>query len=130
MARGGVRQGTPGKSYSNRSDLNASRQPVQSVKGQAYGKRKAQEDAQQAVPLPKVTPGSFGPIDRPTDNPQEPVTAGLPFGPGSGPETLMAPQMGDGEYENARIKLMALYRKSPSNALLAVIEHLEQTGEM
>ena len=124
MARGGVRQGTPGKSYSNRSDLNASRQPVQSVKGQAYGKRKAQEDAQAAVPLPKLTPGSFGPIDRPTDQPQEPVTAGLPFGAGPGPEILPVPQVAD----DPALMIRAVYRQFPNEDLRRLIERLDYEG--
>ena len=33
-------------------------------------------------------PGSHGPIDRPTERPNEPVTHGLPVGPGGGPEAL------------------------------------------
>ena len=122
MARGGVRQGTPGVAYTNRSDLNASRQAVQTTSGQAYGARKAQEEAQQAVPLPKA--GSFGPIDRPTDNPQEPVTAGLPFGPGAGPEVLPVPQVAD----DPALLIRAVYRQYPNEDLRRLIERLDYEG--
>ena len=32
--------------------------------------------------------GAAGPLDRPTERPNEPVTHGLPVGPGAGPEAL------------------------------------------
>ena len=108
--RGGRRQGTPGKAYGQRTDLNMNRQAVATGPSQGYGQRAAQERAQQAVPLAAAPPtptgapaggpgagappaafppaGSFGPLDRPTDRPDEPVTAGAPIGPGPGPEAL------------------------------------------
>jgi hypothetical protein len=33
-------------------------------------------------------PGDIPPLDRPTERPNEPVTHGLPMGPGAGPEAL------------------------------------------
>jgi hypothetical protein len=98
--RGGKRQGTPGTSYGNRSDLNM---PISTVPNQEYGKAAMQKQAQQAVPMgqspvsaapaesgaPQATasvplprPGSL-PYISPTARPNEPVTAGLPFGPGA-----------------------------------------------
>lgn len=99
MPRGGKREGKPGKSYGNRTDMN---QPVQTGPSQGYGQRVALERQQQAVPLPAArpvaTPGSAvemsGPptpppdLLAPTDRPNEPITAGLPMGPGPGPEAL------------------------------------------
>lgn len=38
--------------------------------------------------MPMPVPGANGPISRPTERPGEPVTAGLPMGPGIGPEGL------------------------------------------
>lgn len=32
--------------------------------------------------------GAAGPLDRPSERPNEPVTHGLPMGPGGGPEVL------------------------------------------
>jgi hypothetical protein len=119
---GGVRQGTPGTPYPNRSDLRAPGN--ETVKGQPYGQRAQQQAAQQAIPLtppptavaPSAgpappTPGALGAPPQPTggvpaggppagmapgelkwlhpsDRPNEPVTAGLPSGPGPGPEAL------------------------------------------
>lgn len=105
--RGGARQGTPGTAYSNRTDLNL---PISTVPGQEYGAATAQRQAQRTVPMaqqntppvesaPTPTaakpasalpqPGSM-PYIAPTQRPNEPVTAGLPFGPGPGPEALGA----------------------------------------
>jgi hypothetical protein len=97
--RGGERQGTPGTSYANRTDLNM---PISTVPNQEYGMATAQRQAQQVVPMnasPSVAPqaaamaarptvpapGSL-PYIAPTQRPNEPVTAGLPFGPG--PEAM------------------------------------------
>lgn len=93
--RGGKRVGKPGTAYPNRTDLN--RPNV----GQAYGVAKQQADALKAVPLSPpaapvspptgaaagggfTPPGSFGAFDRPTEFPDEPVTAGIDLGPGPG----------------------------------------------
>lgn len=102
--RGGARQGTPGKAYGNRSDLNM---PISTVPNQEYGKAAMQREAQQAVPMgqspvaaapaqqqapagnPLPRPGSM-PFLEPTNRPNEPVTAGLPFGPG--PDSIAPPQ--------------------------------------
>lgn len=43
---------------------------------------------QSSPALPPVQPGEMGALDRPTERPGEPVTAGLPSGPGPGPEAL------------------------------------------
>lgn len=102
-SRGGSREGTPGTAYGNRTDLNM---PISTVPGQAYGKQTQQREAQSAVPMgqspvatppmaqapkPVTAPGSLPYLDA-TNRPAEPVTAGLPFGPGPGPEAMMAPR--------------------------------------
>jgi hypothetical protein len=106
--RGGPRQGTPGKTYTNRSDLNTNKKlPIQVAPSQQYGQGVAQRSAQQAVPMaggpalpspqvspaavPAPVPGAGGGLARPTDRPGEPLTAGLPIGPGPGPEALTQP---------------------------------------
>lgn len=108
--RGGHREGQPGKAYSQRKDLIAP--------SAGYGQRAAQERSVAAVPLPAqapppapasgggagapaqglpagpppVQPGGLGPLNAPTQRPNQPLTAGLPTGPGPGPEVLgMAP---------------------------------------
>jgi hypothetical protein len=132
--RGGSRQGQPGKSYSNRTDLNSNKQAVTVAPNQTYGEGAAQARAQQAVPLPKAgglpslgsgsgsppapvppgpVPGALGPLNRPTERPGEPITAGLPMGPGAGPEALSAPRDFDAE------DLVALKPLMPSLLALA-----------
>lgn len=114
--RGGVRQGTPGKAYPARTDLNA--QPVKTAPSQHYGDAQAQAQAQQAIPLPQQpapTPGAQ-PFHRPTDRPAEPLTAGMPIGPGPGPS--MAQPAVDPIAETLR----AAYAAQPSPQLAALIE--------
>lgn len=115
MPRGGKRQGTPGKAYGQRTDLQA----VKVAPGQQYGKATEQRKAQQAVPMagatspgpppapqpapvgptsmmpglaqmPAQAPGSLTPLDAPSTRPNEPLTAGMAMGPGAGPEVLGA----------------------------------------
>ena len=108
--RGGQRQLEQGEASGNRTDLN-NHQPVMAANGQPYGAKAAQQAAQRAVPLPQVStstpsasstaPAAPNPIlpqpgpppgsllfTHPTTRPTEPITAGMPFGPGPGPEAL------------------------------------------
>lgn len=105
--RGGKRQGAQGRSYAERTDLN---QAPRAVPSQTYGDGARQIEAQRAAPLPSAPspgaaassqggtspPGMAGPelmgllaalpgLGDPSTRPSEPLTAGLPFGPGPGP---------------------------------------------
>lgn len=106
--RGGRRAGTPGKAYSNRTDMNAVRTlPAMAPTGLPYGEHKQLVDMQQTVALPAAAgppaapsaadaapspplpaPGGLGAFDRPSERPTEPVTAGSAHGPGPGLEAL------------------------------------------
>lgn len=111
MPRGGRRSGTTGKAYSNRSDLQGAKLPAQPYPmggNVGYGQGGALQQAQAAVPVgppptpaaagpgpqggpqppPGPMPGSMGAFNRPTERPGEPITHGLPTGPGAGPEVL------------------------------------------
>jgi hypothetical protein len=132
---GGPRQGTPGTPYNNRTDLQT--QKPTAATGQGYGTAGAQLAAQKAVPIagaaagvpPQAQPGpGQGPMQttppppppdlyRPTERPNEPVTHGLPTGPGAGPEALPIQQttMGD----PAAIQIRAMLRANPTNVELA-----------
>src|ERR1044072_3488759 len=104
MPRGGRRAGAPGKAYGNRTDLNQTKLPAASYPmggNQGYGEQKAMMDAQAAVPVASPPspgpsappqagplPGGLGDFARPSDRPHEPLTHGLPTGPGGGPEVL------------------------------------------
>lgn len=102
-SRGGERQGTPGTAYGNRTDLNM---PASTVPNQEYGKATQQREAQSAVPMgsspvsvappapaqraPLPAPGTLPHLE-PTQRPNEPVTTGIAYGPGAGPEALGPP---------------------------------------
>ena len=111
MPRGGKRNGTPGASYANRTDLNAAPSPLPptAAPNQPYGAAGAQLAGQAAVPMappPSAAasggppgmvpptapagppPGGLGPFGGMTNRPGEPVTHGLAVGPGAGPEAL------------------------------------------
>jgi hypothetical protein len=109
MARGGRRAGTRGAAYPGRTDL----QMPQAPQGLPYGDRAKLMAAQQAVPMaappapaapmsgagqapppPGPAPGTL-PFTGPTQRPNEPVTHGLPVGPGAGPEVLSMNQVND-----------------------------------
>lgn len=119
--------------------MNQNRQPVQVAAGQAYGERQAQEQAQRAVPLPAAPPvqvsppspapaalpGSFGDFARPTERPNEPLTAGLPVGPGPGPEA-MRPPLGISNDDAVLAQLRGLYAAYPNSDLAALISAAER----
>jgi len=76
MPRGGKRQGTPGKGYSNRTDL------IQNYDQQAGSPATGGMDMPAA---PMQTPDDSPNLTDPTQFPDEPITAGLRSGPGAGP---------------------------------------------
>lgn len=90
--RGGPRVGTPGRAYPNRSDLAATTVPPSTQYGQGVqlervrdaGRAAAAANPAPSMPLPEAP----GPFHRPTDRPDEPITAGLSSGPGAGPDVL------------------------------------------
>jgi len=83
-------------------------QAVRRMPGVAYGKQKALTEQQQAAPLSKdTTPQAQPSAARPmpqmdvfsqTQRPSEPVTSGLPFGPGVTPMTT--PEQGIQDVKN------------------------------
>jgi hypothetical protein len=75
--RGGARQGTPGKGYSNRTDLMAdynNEMPTAAAGGM------------EAPPMPMQSPDDTPGLDAGTMYPDEPITSGLNRGPGPGPQ--------------------------------------------
>ena len=83
-------------------------QKVKVAPGQTYGKGVAQEESQQAIPLhqePTVRPGGMGSLIRPTERPNEALTAGAPIGPGPGPGAL--PQKRPAAEQEMSVRLAA-----------------------
>lgn len=134
--RGGPRVGTQGERYPVRSDLRdnarpANALPIKAPSGGPYGSVKELEDMQRAVPMgaspgpptgavaaapPAPIPGAV-PFDRPTEFPDEPVTAGLRTGPGPGPEALGVPSPDD----SVLGELRAIYQQYPHPDILDLI---------
>jgi hypothetical protein len=89
--RGGIRQGTPGRGYVNRTDLARNygqpKPPValSATVPQPQGEQPALADMLSQVP---VRPDDVPDLGAPTNRPGEPVTAGLNLGPGPGREAL------------------------------------------
>lgn len=139
MARGGRRVGTPGKAYSNRTDMH---QPIQVAPGGEYGSATALKQGQQVVPLPTanvvappssqvqaapVAPGDIN-FEAPTQRPNEPVTNGLPVGAGQGPEAL---GIGVGPNDPATL-LRSMYVNIPqaqNNDVLRLIEMFDKRAQ-
>ena len=133
MARGGRRQGKPGKAYTNRTDMNTNRMPVQSAPSAQYGERAKLDASQQAVPMGSApeaapptgpappVPGASGDFRRPTERPDEPFTTGLPMGPGAGPEALGAMAQPD----EVTLQLRALYSKYPLAEIAELLDEME-----
>lgn len=129
------------KQYSNRTDLRnpATKVAATAAKGQAYGEAGKQLAAQRAVPMaaptvatappsrPTVTPGSMGAFNRPTDFPQEPVTAGanIGAGPNAFQSGIMAPPMAGNPVLQELIILNQLF---PSDDLKNLISILTDKG--
>lgn len=80
MPRGGKRNGTPGKGYSNRTDLT---QNYDQEKNTAASGGMA---ATAPPPPPMQRPDDTPDLAAPTQYPGEPITAGLPIGAGPGPQ--------------------------------------------
>lgn len=140
-ARGGPRQGTPGSRYPNRTDLRApGRQitPSNLPPSQAYGQGVQQARGLRVTPtattpptsggnpatqMAPLQPGQVPSLQDPTANPDEPVTAGLPSGPGVGPEALGITTYDSPELAIAR----ALYLQYPNSDLRRYMAYLEDT---
>lgn len=87
MPRGGKRQGTPGKGYTNRTDLGVNYDMASGKAPAAGGLEPPSRDAVSQPVLP-VYPEDTPNLLDPTVRPQEPITAGLAMGAGPGREAL------------------------------------------
>lgn len=126
--------------YPNRTDL---QNPAMSAaRGQTYGKAAQQMRAQQSVPMGRSPvekagvqaaksypiPGSLGAFTRPTERPNEPITAGANFGPGpdsigAGIPMLMTPKM------QAMEELRAIYQMFPNDDLADLLNAMTTEQE-
>jgi len=127
------------KQYPNRSDLrNSAKLPAKAATGQTYGEAGKQLAAQRAVPMaasptavapvatPRIAPGQLGPLDRPTERPNEPVTAGAPFGPGR--NQPIGGYIGTRNSDPILDELRALYATYPSGELADMLDSYLREG--
>ena len=121
--------------YGNRTDLQnpTNKLAVTAAPGQTYGEAGAQRAAQQAVPMgtpqaPVIAPGSLGNLDRPTERPTEPVTAGNPLGMGPGADALVPPMpqsLQPGSRQDLINQVRYIYSKNPNTAVFQLLLELE-----
>jgi len=119
--RGGYRKPTANTSnavsgpgaLSQRTDGNASAPAAAS--GGDYGQRKAiEEQVSAGGGLPKTQSIAPPNVFAPTENPNEPITAGVPIGAGETPTIIS---------DNTDIILQALYQTNPSPIILELINN-------
>ena len=98
---------------SQRTDGNASAPAAAS--GGDYGQRKAiEEQVSAGGGLPKTQSIAPPNVFAPTENPNEPITAGVPIGAGETPTIIS---------DNTDIILQALYQTNPSPIILELINN-------
>jgi len=122
MPRGGKRQGTQGKGYSNRTDLAVDYAPGGNP---ASG---GMEAPKEQMPLmgPAVGADQIPNLGDPTSRPDEPVTAGLSVGAGAGSEAMgpMPPNPTD----PVRQVIQAMMLVAPNPDLVRVLNRLDYEG--
>lgn len=119
--RGGARQGTPGKGYTNRTDLTSNyNNAAESAAGGGL-----ETPSQQNV-APQIYADQVPNIYDPTSRPEEPVTAGLDIGPGGGREVM--PPMPAPRVDPTRQILEAMLAVSPNPDLIRLLNRLNYEG--
>lgn len=114
--RGGRRQGTPGVSYANRTDLNVQRAPQTGTQTAAAGGFEAPAF---------TTPDQVPKLDDPSARPTEPLTTGLDAGPGDGPSAL-----GYAPPAQSVQSLQAAYLAFPTPELRRALDFLVSKGAL
>ena len=107
-------------------DKNATRQPIREMPSQGYGDRAEMTGLQGSAPI-NATPSMIKPtpLSAPTERPNEPVTAGAPFGAGAGPEILPIPPVMEDQVAQTILSLAAIY---PDPDLARLVDRLRTEG--
>lgn len=126
--------------YPNRSDLRGGKVPKMAATGQTYGEAGKQMASQSVVPMASaptdampsspattVQPGSMGDFLRPTERPDEPITAGADFGPGVNMQQAGIPIVAPG-FNDALEELKVLYRQFPNEDLGLLLSSMLNEG--
>lgn len=121
MPRGGKRQGTPGKAYVNRTDMGMDYNP-DSAQTPAAGGVVAPK---QQTPMMSVYPEDTPMLLDPTNRPDQPVTAGLPVGPGPGPE-LLDPRVSETQSLKRYLPLIEPFLDQPGTpeSVIALVKYI------
>lgn len=145
----------PGK-YSQRTDggvMDSKTQGAPRITGQPYGENKDLNALQSSAPLASsnlsqpiapapidvnaikgiINQSGITPITAPTERPNEPITAGSPFGEGPGPEVLhnIIPVIDNSPVQSQDAvaqQIREAYAAYPSPVLLDLVRKLEQEG--
>lgn len=126
---GGPRQGTPGKGYTNRTDLQTNMDMGKNTAasgGMVAPEPVAQLGQPQSLGMPSVGADEIPNLSDPTRRPGEPVMAGLDMGagPGSGMVAPLPPPVMD----PTRQIVAALMDLSPSPDLARILNRLDFEG--
>lgn len=125
--------------HSRRTDggpLDIGQQPVRDITGLPYGQNQEVNDLQAAAPLPQQagapSPRSVeGLFDRPTERPDEPLTAGASFGDGPGPEAIGVNDSTDTPAESVDLfaeVIRRAYRATHDHRLRPMLHRLREEG--
>jgi len=122
MPRGGKREGTPGKGYSNRTDLTSNY-----ASGNAAAGGMQPQPQQRQFMSPAVGADEVPSLSDPTMRSGEPVTAGLSVGMGPGSEALGP--MPPSRTNPVRTAVQALIAISPNNPdLIRLLNKIDSEG--
>lgn len=120
------------RAYGIRTDLNMPQAKVARAvaKNQTYGKATEQINSQRAVPMGRspnevqaraqpTSSQSITPLGAPSERPNEPITAGAPFGAGPGPQAAGIPMYNSSMAVVEEVKLFAQLDQNSDLADLA-----------
>ena len=123
MPRGGKREGTPGKGYSNRTDLTSN---YDNAAASAAGGGIEPPSVDRAAAPVSIYADQVPNIYDPTARPDEPVTAGLNVGPGGGAEVM--PPMPPPRVDPVRQIIQAMMMTNSNPDLVRLLNRLDYEG--
>lgn len=105
-------------------------QPSRWVPTEDYGGATEMAAIQSGAPMQGQVQPTLVPMDAPTQRPDEPITAGAPFGPGAGPSFPVEPPQGPAPeaVDAVSATIRAAYAAYPSPALASLMDYLEAQG--
>lgn len=115
---------------SQRTDGGPADQKARWIPSDTYGGASENMQLQQGAPMQGGQPPKATPLHAPTEHPNEPVTAGAPFGPGPGPAQPAFDPNADAQpgIDPAAAIIRSAYAVHPSPELGALMNYLETQG--